>query len=316
MPITFNWPLVTVSVLAVGVVSAIIIVFLFQKSNSNANLNNVLIPFSATIQPGDNTVFLKNSAGNPQIDCSNVGGKINIVGAWTETIDPYGTCTGTSADVLNLSCGIKGAKVPCKQDADCGAGMSCAGGICVPSICNLDNPGGNNGKFTSSNCACGGTYCPIQPGTVCDPNNANSCNDPTGSIVQCLPLGSSSSYTCQVNAGQNCMAPDPYTGQFCASYPLCSNVDKSNTKSVVNTVCNPSSPANCRPRDSSAYLAAKCDGKSACALLFDPNDPLSGFGPKPCDTRNTSQLPITPGQSGNYSQGYYVHGLYTCIVPQ
>lgn len=316
--LTGKWPLVVISVLAVGVATIVVLTFLYQKSNSNANLNNTLYPFSAVVQPGNNTVFLKNAAGNPQIDCSAVGGKINIVGAWSEVIDPYGTCTNSSADVLNLSCGIKSAKVPCKQDADCGSGMSCTGGMCTPSSCPLtvDKNGQTNGSFASSSCACGGTYCTIQPGTVCQ--SQSDCNDPNGTIMFCSGSKGNPG-TCQVNPGQNCMAPDPYTGQFCASYPLCSNSDRSQgskTTNITNTVCGPSSSSVCRPRDTSAYLAGKCDGKSTCPLLFDPTDTMSGFGPAPCDTKNNGQLPITPGQNGNFSQGYYVHGLYTCIVPQ
>lgn len=306
-----KWPMIVVSVLAAGAITLVVLTFLYQKSNSNANLNNTLYPFSGVIQPGDSTVFLKNASGNPQIDCSSVGGKINIVGAWSEVIDPYGACTGKSADVLNLSCGIKSAKVPCKQDADCGSGMSCTGGMCTPSSCPL-NPK-KDGTFDSTKCACGGTYCTVQPGTVCQ--TAADCNDPTNSIMYCTSTNGSPG-TCQVNPGQVCMAPDQYSGQFCAAYPLCSNVDRSQNTNVVNTVCNPKSNSGCRPRDASAYLAAKCDGKDSCPLLFDPTDPNSGFGPAPCDTRNTGQLPVTPGQNGNFSQGYYVHGLYTCIVPQ
>jgi len=311
-----KWPTIVISVLIAGAATLVVLTYLYQQTNSNANLNNTLYPFSAVVQPNNNTVFLKNAAGNPQIDCSSVGGKINIVGAWSEVIDPYSSCSSASADVLNLSCGIKSAKIPCKQDADCGSGMSCTGGMCTPSSCPLDNPGKNDGKFTSSNCSCGGTYCTIQPGTTC--KTQADCNDPTNSIMYCTATNGGTG-TCQVNAGQNCMAPDSYSGQFCASYPLCSNSDRSKgskTTSVVNTVCNPNGNAGCRPRDSSAYLAGKCDGKNTCPLLFDPTDPNSGFGPAPCDTRNMGQLPITPGQNGNYSQGYYVHGLYTCIVPQ
>jgi hypothetical protein len=82
-----KWPIIVVSVLVAGVATLAVLTFLYQKSNSNANLNNTLYPFSAVVQPGSSTVFLKNAAGNPQIDCSSIGGKINIVGAWSETID-------------------------------------------------------------------------------------------------------------------------------------------------------------------------------------------------------------------------------------
>lgn len=299
-----QWSLVVMSVLVVIVASLAVFVFLYQKWNINANLNNTLYPFSATIQPGKQSSYLKNAAGTAQIDCSSVGGKINIVGAWTEVVDPYGQCTGKTADVLNLTCGLKGQKVACNQDNDCGPGMTCAGGLCSPSKCVLTD---ESGKFDSSKCSCGGSYCTIRPGAKC--SNQKDCNDPTGALMYC----DTNTNTCQVNPGQTCMAPDQYEGKVCASYPICSNVNTKNDKNVENKVCSPSS--TCRPRDASAYLAAKCDGKETCPILFNPSDPHSGFGPMACNNP-VGQLPITPGQGGSFNQGYYVHGIYTCIVPQ
>lgn len=327
--------MIVMSVLVVAIAILGVLVFLYQKANTIANVNNTLLPFSAAIKPGDGTVFLKNAAGTSQIDCSSVGGKINIVGAWAEVIDPFGSCTGTSASVLNLTCGLRSAKIPCKQDADCGSGMSCSAGICSPSLCPLTD---NKGNFDSAKCSCGSSYCPIQPGAPCTMNDPKVCEDPSGTVMYCDNSVSNGGTTgvCRVNPGQNCMAPDPYSGKFCASYPLCSNVaiptvtncakdtdcdngavcveGKCAPKNVVNAVCKPKS--TCKPRDASAYLAAKCDGKDTCNLLFDPTDRDSGFGPTPCDIPNQNQLPITPGQGTNYSQGYYVHGLYTCVPAQ
>lgn len=317
---TKSWTPFIMSALLVSAIILAVVTFLRQKSNSITNTNNILMPFSAEIKPGETAVFLKNSLGGPQIDCSANGGKINIVGSWVEVVDPFGSCTGNSADVLNLSCGLKSKNVHCNVDSDCGPGMSCAGGVCNPSKCELtsliDPKDGLPGHFDPTKCSCGGNYCPIQPGTACDPSNSASCND-NGSVMFCNPA----TKTCEVNPGQNCMAPDQYTGKVCAIYPLCSKVDTSlagNTKNVINNTCSPTSKNLCRPRDNSAYLAAKCDGQTTCNVLFNPSDPNSGFGPAPCRIKNTdvTSLPITPGQGGNYSQGYYVHGLYTCIIPQ
>jgi hypothetical protein len=119
------------------------------------------------------------------------------------------------------------------------------------------------------------------------------------------------------------MAPDPYSGQFCAIYPLCSNVNKNVENNVVNSVCDPITDTNiCRPRDASAYLADKCDGKTTCQITFNPEDVTSGFGTRPCNgsvsisSANYTMLPNMPAGGGNYSQGYYVHGIYSCVLPE
>ena len=45
---------------------------------------------------------------------------------------------------------------------------------------------------------------------------------------------------CIVNPGQSCTAPDPFVGQFCAIYPLCSNVvTPSKGGMFVNKICDP-----------------------------------------------------------------------------
>jgi hypothetical protein len=301
------------AVLVVAIIIMVTLTFLYQKDNSSYNQNNTLYPFSGTVRSDQSSVVLNNASGTPQIDCSAVGGKINIVGAWVEVSDSFSQCSGLSDDVLNLTCGLKGTRVPCKQDNDCGAGMNCAGGLCTPSMCSLSDDKGN---FLPSSCSCGGNYCPIQPGAAC--KSFADCKDPEGTVMSCISNGGdNTSGTCQVNPGQTCMAPDQYIGKFCASYPLCSNVDtslKDKTVNVVNKVCSSKSPGGCRPRVSSSYLAAKCDGQKTCDINFNPADRNSGFGPMPCNNVDQTLLPITPGQGGSYNQGYYVHGLYTCIL--
>ncbi len=316
-----------ISILTIGIIVMIVVIVIYQSANTAANQHNILYPFSAAIQPGNKTVFLKNAAGQSQIDCSAVGGKINIVAAWSEVADLYGECSGESSSALNLSCGIPGAKIACKEDSDCGPGMQCAGGLCKPAICKIEDQ--QKGTFDSSKCSCGGNYCPIRPGTTC--TTLSDC-DPsgTGTLMTC----NTTTKKCEVNPGQSCMAPD-ITGQFCAIYPLCSNrafgpPNPSNstqyTSNFVNKVCNPNNTVGipgqqgvCRPRDASAYLAAKCDGKSTCVVEYDPENPLSGFGPRPCDSSVSvgstayKQLPNIPSTGGNYIQSYYVHGLYACL---
>lgn len=316
-----NWISITTVTLCVAIVVVSVAIFFIERSNINLNQKNIIYPFSASIKPGQTNVQLLNSLGTSQIDCSSVGGKINIIGAWSEVIDPYGTCTGTSAGALNLTCGLKGPKLACKADSDCGPGMSCAGGICVPATCPVKNDGSMT--FDSNSCSCGGNYCPVQPGKPC--TTVKDCND-TGTLMYCDT--STGTGTCAVNPGQTCMAPDPFSGQYCALYPLCSNMKLSSKPgNLENSVCGPDNKninggIGCRPRDASAYLAGLCDGQSTCNLTFDPTQQLSGFGTIPCDMSVTppppgggglyNDLPMIPGQGGNYNQGYYVHGIYTC----
>lgn len=330
------WAIILICILIVAIIVMVVTTFFYQRSNTYAAQQNTLYPFSSVIQPGQSTSTLLNAAGTSQIDCSSVGGKVNIVASWTETIDPFNTCVsspltpspGTSTGSLNLTCGLKGPKIPCKQDGDCGTGMMCSGGICSPSVCPLSAPGPNvlPGSFDPTKCSCGGNYCPIRPGTPCKGlDDVTSCNDKNGTIMSCQQTGTSpANYQCVVNEGSTCTAPDQYTGQFCSSYPLCSHVSTvvngTNTplQSVVNNMCN--AQGVCRPRDSSAYLASLCDGTTTCNVIFDPSSNQSGFGPMPCagnlpGSIGYNDLPVIPGSNGNYSQGYYVHGLYTCILP-
>lgn len=306
-----TWAIILSVVLVVVIaVLAGLNVYLYQE-NKTANQSNILYPFSSAISPGGTTAPLTNSTGNPQIDCSAVGGKINIVGAIVETIDPFGTCSGSSAPSLNLSCGLPStSKIACNQDSDCGPGMSCLGQVCAPSSCPLTDA---NGNFDPTKCSCGGSYCPVRPGKTCQSNS--DCKDPSGALMTC------SNNICTVNPGQTCMAPDQYGFGKCSIYPLCSNVTPDKT-SVVNDVCAYNNNQNmCRPRDASAYLASLCDGQTTCPVTFDPSDASSGFGPSPCgffpgvNNVEYSILPIVPGQGGSYNQGFYVHGLYTCVLP-
>ena len=84
---------------------------------------------------------------------------------------------------------------------------------------------------------------------------------------------------------------------------------------------------NCKSRDNSAYVAEACDGKNTCALPVDTSagdaSITSVLGPYPCSLSpsdsNYSLLPMVRGNQGinntdnsTMSQGYYVHGLFTC----
>jgi hypothetical protein len=302
-----TWALILMVILIIAIGSMIAVVYISEKKNTLANQKNILYPFTGTYDSTSGTVSLQNAQNLSQIDCSTVsgknGGKINIVGAFFDVDDPYGTCTGSAASVVDLSCGIPGGKISCTSQADCGGGMQCAGGFCSPATAKLVAGTGNIDTTNSECTSAGGSYCPVQPGTSCK-NGQSDCNDSGAEVMTCDP----STKTCQVNPDKSCYGVNTQYNT-CAIFPLCSNATLSTT--VVNNTCSPSS--SCMSRDASAYLAGKCDGKETCAPIFSAVDPNGGLGPMPCSSRNTLGLPIIPGQGGNYSQGYSFHGVYTCI---
>jgi len=289
----------------------VILVFWTQKKNKVKSQKNILYPFTGTYIADRKMITLKNSKGQPQIDCANKGGgEINIVGAFFDITDPYGSCSGISSPALDLSCGIPGGKVICSKDSECGTGMSCAGGFCQPSFAKLKNVA--TGLIDTESSQCGGNYCPVQPGTLCKDNN--DCKDPNGNVMICEKRGMGNAEVigvCKVLPNVSCFGVNT-THNTCASFPLCSNADLSKS-TVKNNYCAANTINNCMSRDASAYMAGKCDGKETCSDLWNPTDPNSGLGPLPCNSFDVSGLPIIPGQGGNYSQGYHIHGLYTCI---
>jgi hypothetical protein len=109
------------------------------------------------------------------------------------------------------------------------------------------------------------------------------------------------------------------------SDPVCANLNTS----FQNTTCVATNTTNqCIPRDASAYLSSVCNGQQICNVNIDN----SSFGPYPCRLQpltlcssngptNDSgycALPyLSTSQSGStntFSQGYYVHGIYTCVA--
>lgn len=271
------------------------------------------------------------TADIPQIQCP-AGYKINIVGAFLDIIDPYGECSNTANSTLQLTCGdgsdtTNAATCTTGDDTTCAAGMSCVGGKCVPKQC-------------SANSDCGGSSSSGTVGT-CGENFGSSCstdsNCSSDGSLKCI------GGVCLVDPGvTSCMACiDPSTGDlpasgtqgYCATMPLCTGVEDG-----LNAMCSPSKgdANNCRPRDASAYLAAHCDGKQRClgnsGDTWDPSTQGGVFGPLPCQVPAKSgnstyaQLPVINGWSGGiptggsgdtepvtFSQGYYVHGIYTCV---
>ena len=307
------WANFTCIILSIVILIIILLTFLTTRQNSKKDKFNVIYPFSGRVNK-DGKVSLETSNNTPQIDCSATGGNINIIGAFYDIVDPHGECNSNSSDVLNRSCGIaRGNNVSCSSQKDCGPGLKCNYGLCSPGLAKLKEDDVSKGIIDTDISECGGNYCPIQPGTACKTNL--DCKNPNGEIMTCKK----DTNTCEVNPGRTCFGVN-LDYNTCASFPLCSNtgVDSRNTpklERVANKYCSPNNYAtDCMPRDSSAYLARKCDGKESCDIHWNVYDIDGGFGPNPCNLdTNTSRLPIIPDRAGKYNQGYYVHGIYTCV---
>jgi len=281
-----KWAIVVIFALSIAIGVFIFLTLQLDYQNKHSHQQNILYPFSGNLpapnafgnNPGDGLELL-NAEKEPQIQCP-IGYHVNIVGAWVEVNDPFAECTSKPADIFLSTCGISGheSKVKCATNAECGEGMICGSeGVCQPKPCSKDKP-------------CGIT------------------KDPTKGV----------SLTC-VNGK-------------CVQYPTCININKDG----VNTACAYNNNINkCRPRDASAYLSKHCDGRSYCLAFEDkwkPNDPTKNpFGPLPCQVPASSnsteytKFPVVPGWSAgipkygekqspaSFNQGYYVHGIYTCV---
>lgn len=254
-----------------------------------------------------------DSVNTPQISCPD-GYSIKILGAYLDVVDPYGLCASSPNEIMQATCGNSGgASQVCRIDSDCGGGMTCYSGKCTPRTC-------------QSNGDCGGSS---TAGTVlsCNPNLGSNCKtgQDCGSGLKCVDG------KCLADPGAgSCMA---CVNGTCSSFPTCNYVTQG-----LNKTCSPffGDVSRCRPRDASAYLANHCDGKQVCLAnegdYWDPNSVKSVFGPLPCEipasstSKTYATLPIstgwgggtpTYGESGNspatFSQGYKVHGIYSCV---
>lgn len=336
---------------------------LVQRSNAQTEQSNILYPFSGYLSPSSNSstgkwtvntsrnnvgtgeqpedgLFLAGMAGGeknsvPQMQCPT-GYRINVVSAFLEVADPYGECSSSPTSTLKLSCGDssdKSGATTCKtgNDSECGPGMTCPAGKCVPKTCK------SNASCASSSTAGTIQACPANLGMKgC--TSHNSCGDPT---LVCMMNPGDTSGVCQLDPGASgsCMACVDGNGNpgsdngTCSTFPACAN-----TIGGINTFCSPEKgdTFRCRPRDASAYLARHCDGKSFCLGgqndKWDPNALGGVFGPLPCQipaysaSKEYASLPISTGWAGGsplsgdggnapatFHQGYYVHGIYGCV---
>lgn len=299
------WAIILIIVLFIILGLIIGLTWWTERENTIRQQRNILFPFSGRIDPGNThkPVQLTTAEGKNQIQCP-VGYNVNIVGAWVEVNDPFGECSFPT-DTFKTTCGDdtnRASAVDCSNDGDCAEGTHCISNKCVPMGC---------GKHSD----CGANSCPKELNQKC--TSDSDCGHP----LSCV---GGKNKTCKID-------PTKGTCNFClngkcAQGPTCSNLDKNTFK---NKMCeNKNRTSKCRPRDASAYLAAECDGKNSCSVEWDWKS-SKFFGPLPCRISpgedNYSKLPIIPGWGGgqaartdttvnaNYNQGYYVHGIFTCI---
>jgi hypothetical protein len=279
----------------------------------------------------------------PQIKCP-VGYKINIVGAYVEVADPFGECGTVPNPTLQLTCGDSSdaSSMPsCTTGEDCGAGMTCVAQRCQP-ISNCTSNSDCVGSYSSTVSACGANFGKTCPTSVTSSSPDGGC----GTGLKCVDG------VCQADPGAGscmaCLIPSGQSQGVCATMPICQGVDFSSSSTYgLNRVCSTSSSVGdvgkCRPRDASAYLSRHCNGKTECLgsvkdmwkpnMDYDSTGNPNPFGPLPCSIPARSgdssyaQLPVITGWGGGapansqqgysdpatFNQGYYVHGIYTCI---
>lgn len=282
------------------------------------------------------------SANIPQIQCPDIDGvkyKINIVGAFLEVNDQYGECGTKQDQTFQLTCGNPNQVSTFECDPSgtpCPVGMSCINRSCVPLKCT-----------TSDNCIGAGSTikgCPPKWNTSCDVDKQDC-----GDNLICINGKCEVNPMSNINTCMACVDADgkPYSGSedggTCAFMPNCENANTDGQ----NSICNVNTDKyKCRPREATAYLAKHCDGKTSCLGSTDSWDPnelgeSNPFGPLPCRIKATDtasndfekpylQLPLLMGWAGgspmpsgddntgksdpvSLNQGYYVHGIYTCV---
>lgn len=347
------YAIVIMVILAIIMTVFIVLSILKEDSNNKKNQHNIIYPFNAKLQSrdadhpdGEKTVNLLTSTGAPQLQCP-AGTHIEVIGAWSDVVDPNGICSNKPSATFKMSCGFSddlSAGVGCQDITDCAPGMTCSGSQqCVPLACNLNSD-------------CGSTYCgnpnTSDPdasqhiGQLCDNYDGNDTKYPfvkndglvcIGGFIHKDPSGGQCLY-CDTSRGDGGMDSNENLNGYCAQSPSCANL----TSDAQNFTCT---TLGCAPRDASAYLADLCDGEPTCKIIWDPSS-SKYFGPKSCNIEvdwkgppegegsaggNVSPyqtLPVaagwgggTPGsgqyessyQPSTYSLGFYVHGIYNCI---
>lgn len=311
----------------------VMIYFCYSKYSSNeSNRHKIILrPFTANLPPPNSNLNLAGAISTspedgmyliqggsdengqfpnqtPQIICP-ANTTINILGAYIQVNDPYNSCTSSPNGAYTMSCGIYNSKTSksCESSSDCDAGMICdnTSKKCVPESCTVGSIPTNN--FIQ--------MCPSEIGQSCTQNSSDGNLLCINNVYEWNPLAGTCMY-CNSNTNTYAVAG------------LCENTNSDGS----NVVCL---NQDVYIRDVSGYMSKACDGKISCMAsgdeIWKPNDPTTIAGPLPCpipaksSDPNYSRLPIVPGWNGStpssgssaspgtFSQGYSLHGLYTCI---
>jgi hypothetical protein len=342
------YAIVIMVILAIVMAVFIILSILKEDSNNKKNQHNIIYPFNAKLQSRDkdhpdggyDVALLASDGQTPQLQCP-AGTHIEVIGAWSDVVDPNGICSNKPTATFKLSCGFTrdaSAGVQCQTETDCAPGMTCSGSQqCVPKPCS------SNEGCGSAPTACLGQYADI--GKACSDhtfaaNDGLVCID---GVVHRDPSAGQCLY-CDTRRWPEGAPADSYGNiGYCAQSPSCANTGGQEVLSPQNPTCT---GAGCVPRDASAYLAEQCNGKRNCKIVWNPTNPTY-FGPKACNIAvnwdaptqgpgisgggvvpSYEQLPVAAGWDGGqpgtgqqqgspqpatYSQGLYVHGIFSCI---
>lgn len=314
-----TWATIAIIILLLIGLALLVSTAIIANNNIQKSIGNTVQSFSANTGPGANfsTPLTGTDAnGNTisQVSCP-AEKTINIIGAFYQVSDPYGSCNtlannNNKVSAINAMCGVMGTgsvvPVPigtCSTSGDCYDPNIFE---CINNTCQLQQM-----CSTDADCNFGsGVY---------------TCQGATG--------GNKNGYCVDKNV---CLGLS-YSGQGELQTPLINTYNN-------NSVCDPTNATTmCAIRDASAYIATKCNGQNVCNLTiadFGPT-PCSGITATPCNF-NTSQssfedftsdrnslycqLPFNYGWSGQPPQnstgspgnasvnlGYTVHGIYTCI---
>jgi hypothetical protein len=276
---------ITIVVLSAACLGFGVWYFISVRRNTKASQGQMLIPFSASIDPqtGTSTGFM-TSAGEPQLLCPS-GTSINIVGAFYDIADTFGECTNTPSNIISYMCNpsVSSPSGSCKSDGDCGSGMTCntSAGTCslaaqasgsstqCPEGTTLVSIGGN--YYCINNDICGGGI----PNPVCSPSSGN----------QCAMRDATVSVGAKCNGRQAC--PDLAISDF----------GPTPCPSISPTSCISSFDTNGNPQ----WINPSRSGY--CGLPYLPG--WAGGAPYGNPTGTSSPA--------NASIGYTMHGIYACV---
>lgn len=270
--------------------------YLNMRANYNYAVTSILRPFSSTIDPTSGQLIPWAEGGNPPLSCP-AGYTINIVAAYSDVIDPYGTCTSSPSPVLSFMCNPGTySSGQCSSDGDCPAGM--AGGDPIFVCGNVNSAGVGQCILSpvSSSAVCpagtslysygGKTYC--TPTDMCSTGVPNAVCAPGGK-GQCATRNGSSGVAKKCNGLQECnnLLPSDFGDYAC--------VAPGYEPGVVIANYNPDGTPNWMVNGSSYRTGYR-------ALPYTPG--YSGGVPAFAGSG------IAGAPSSNI--GYSFHGIYTC----